>query len=83
MNILKKITNKDNNVIILISICFSIFFCYLARLPKHGDFWGMISLEKYLQIYTDLPVNPVELSGDNLHEQHFLCGFGNDTGNNG
>jgi len=43
---MKKKLSKDNNTIILILIGFSIFFCYLARLPKHGDFWGIIGSGK-------------------------------------
>jgi|WetSurMetagenome_2_1015567.scaffolds.fasta_scaffold81864_1 hypothetical protein len=37
------IVKYENKIVISLLFFFFIFFCYLSALPKHGDFWGIIS----------------------------------------
>ncbi len=39
----KKIIEYENKIVIALLFLFFAFFCYLGTLPKHGDFWSIIT----------------------------------------
>ena len=39
----KKIAEYENKIVISLLFFFFVFFCYLGTLPKHGDFWSIIT----------------------------------------
>ena len=39
----KTITKYENKVVIALLSLFFVFFCYFGTLPKHGDFWSIIT----------------------------------------
>jgi hypothetical protein len=55
----KKIVGYENKIIISLLSLFFVFFCYLGTLPKHSDFWGIISPGNPLLTGSTVYYNPL------------------------